>query len=64
MFLSVALLLRHGLGLEAQAAAVESAVDRALADGLRTRDLGGEAGTDAGDVGRARAPIAKGSGPQ
>ena len=47
MFLSVALLLRHGLGLEAQAAAVESAVDRALADGLRTRDLGGEAGTDA-----------------
>jgi 3-isopropylmalate dehydrogenase len=47
MFLSVALLLRHGLGLEPQAAAVESAVDRALADGLRTRDLGGEAGTDA-----------------
>jgi len=47
MFLSVALLLRQGLGLEAQAAAVESAVDRALADGLRTRDLGGEAGTDA-----------------
>jgi 3-isopropylmalate dehydrogenase len=45
MFLSVALLLRHGLGLEAQAAAVESAVNRALADGLRTRDLGGEAGT-------------------
>ena len=38
---------RSGLGLEAQAAAVESAVDRALADGLRTRDLGGEAGTDA-----------------
>jgi 3-isopropylmalate dehydrogenase len=47
MFLSVALALRHGLGLEAQATAVESAVDRALADGLRTRDLGGEAGTDA-----------------
>src|ERR1700722_3300461 len=45
MFLSVALALRPGLGLEAQAAAVESAVDRALADGLRTRDLGGEAGT-------------------
>ena len=45
MCLSVALLLRHGLGLEAEAAAVESAVDRALADGLRTRDLGGEAGT-------------------
>ncbi|MGA3361953.1 MAG: 3-isopropylmalate dehydrogenase [Solirubrobacteraceae bacterium] len=43
MFLSVALLLRRGLGLEAQAGAVESAVDRALADGLRTRDLGGSA---------------------
>ena len=45
MFLSVALLLRRGLGLEAQAGAVESAVDRALADGLRTRDLGGSATT-------------------
>jgi 3-isopropylmalate dehydrogenase len=45
MFLSVALLLRHGLHSEAQAAQVESAVDRALADGLRTRDLGGEAST-------------------
>ena len=45
MFLSAALMLRHGLGLEAPAAAIESAVDRALADGLRTRDLGGSAGT-------------------
>lgn len=45
MFLSVALMLRHGLGLESEAAAVESAVDRALAAGLRTPDLGGEAGT-------------------
>jgi 3-isopropylmalate dehydrogenase len=45
MFLSVALLLRRGLGLEEQAGAVESAVDRALADGLRTRDLGGSATT-------------------
>jgi 3-isopropylmalate dehydrogenase len=45
MFLSVALLLRHGLRLEAPAAQVESAVDRALADGLRTRDLGGTATT-------------------
>src|SRR6201996_3437260 len=45
MFLSVALLLRHGLGMEAQAAAVESAVDRALADWLRTPDLGGNATT-------------------
>ncbi|HET6447516.1 MAG TPA: 3-isopropylmalate dehydrogenase [Conexibacter sp.] len=46
MFLSAALMLRHGLGLEAEAATVESAVDRALADGLRTRDLGGHATTD------------------
>ncbi len=46
MFLSAAMLLRHGLGLEAEAGAVESAVDRALQAGLRTRDLGGEASTD------------------
>ncbi len=45
MFLSVALMLRRGLDLEAPAAAIESAVDRALADGLRTRDLGGSATT-------------------
>jgi 3-isopropylmalate dehydrogenase len=38
-------MLRHGLGKEPEAAAIESAVDRALADGLRTRDLGGEAST-------------------
>jgi len=45
MFLSIALMLRRGLHLEAQAGAVESAVDRALAEGLRTRDLGGSATT-------------------
>ncbi len=45
MFLSAALMLRHGLGWESEATAVESAVDRALDDGLRTRDLGGEATT-------------------
>ncbi len=45
MFLSAALMLRHGLSMEEQAAAVESAVDRALAEGLRTADLGGSAGT-------------------
>jgi 3-isopropylmalate dehydrogenase len=44
-FLSAAMMLRHGLDMEAQAAAIESAVDRALADGLRTRDLGGGADT-------------------
>ena len=36
MFLSAAMMLRHGLAMEAEAPAVESAVDRALADGLRT----------------------------
>ncbi len=46
MFLSAALMLRHGLGLESEAAAVESAVTRALEEGLRTPDLGGDAGTD------------------
>jgi 3-isopropylmalate dehydrogenase len=45
MVLSAAMMLRHGFGMEAQAAAVESAVDRALADGLRTPDLGGTATT-------------------
>jgi 3-isopropylmalate dehydrogenase len=45
MILSAALMLRHGLQLEAQAAAVESAVERALAEGLRTPDLGGTAST-------------------
>jgi 3-isopropylmalate dehydrogenase len=44
--LSAALLLRHGLGLSAEADAVESAVDRALEAGLRTPDLGGDATTD------------------
>ena len=45
MFLSAALMLRHGLAMEPQAAAIESAVDRALAEGLRTPDLGGRATT-------------------
>lgn len=45
MFLSAALMLRHGLGREAEAASLESAVDRALSQGLRTRDLGGTAST-------------------
>jgi 3-isopropylmalate dehydrogenase len=45
MFLSVALLLRHGLNLDSEASALESAVDKALDQGLRTRDLGGTAST-------------------
>ncbi len=45
MFLSAAMLLQHGLGLASEAAAVESAVQSALAGGLRTPDLGGDADT-------------------
>ncbi len=43
--LSVAMLLRDGLGMGPEAAAVESAVEGALDAGLRTADLG--AGADA-----------------
>jgi 3-isopropylmalate dehydrogenase len=46
MFLSAAMLLRDGLGLASEAAAVESGVEDALAGGLRTPDLGGDAGTE------------------
>ena len=45
MFLSAAMMLRHGLAMEDEATAVESAVQRALEEGLRTPDLGGKAGT-------------------
>jgi 3-isopropylmalate dehydrogenase len=45
MFLSAALMLRHGLGREEPAARIESAVDRALEAGLRMGDLGGTATT-------------------
>ena len=38
-FGSVALMLRHSLGMEELATAVESAVDRVLERGLRTPDL-------------------------
>ena len=44
--LSAAMLLRHGLGRAEEAAAIESAVDRALDAGLRTADLGGKATTE------------------
>ena len=37
--LSVALLLRHSLGLETEARAVETAVAKALTDGVRTADI-------------------------
>ena len=43
--LSAALLLRHSLGLEAEARAIEAAVERAIDGGALTRDLGGGLGT-------------------
>jgi 3-isopropylmalate dehydrogenase len=46
MFGSVAMMLRYGLGLEDAAAGIESAIDRALDEGLRTPDLGGDATTE------------------
>jgi 3-isopropylmalate dehydrogenase len=39
--LSAALLLRHSLGLEAEARAIEGAVSAALTQGLRTADIAG-----------------------
>ena len=43
--LSAAMLLRHSFGLEGEAARIEAAVARALADGARGADLGGSLGT-------------------
>jgi len=45
--LSAAMLLRHSLRLEAEAAQVEAAVDAAITAGARTADLGGSLGTRA-----------------
>jgi 3-isopropylmalate dehydrogenase len=46
MLSSVAMMLRYGLGRESEAAGLDSAIDRALAEGLRTPDLGGDATTE------------------
>jgi 3-isopropylmalate dehydrogenase len=43
--LSVAMMLKYGLGMHDEASKLESAVDTALAQGLRTPDLGGETTT-------------------
>ncbi|MEX2571173.1 MAG: 3-isopropylmalate dehydrogenase [Gemmatimonadota bacterium] len=53
--LSAALLLRHSLGLEAEAAAVEAAVAEVLDGGMRTRDLATADGSweDTATVGEA-----------
>lgn len=46
MIMSAAMLLRHSLGLEAEAQAVEEAVNIAIIRGERTPDLGGTHSTD------------------
>ena len=46
--LSLAMLLRHSLGLEEEAAAVERAVEGALAEGYRTPDIAADGGTEVG----------------
>jgi 3-isopropylmalate dehydrogenase len=46
MFGSVAMMLRYGLDREQDAVKIESAIDRALEEGLRTADLGGDATTE------------------
>jgi 3-isopropylmalate dehydrogenase len=46
MFGSVAMMLRYGLGMEAEAAGIESAIDTALEAGIRTPDLGGDSTTE------------------
>ncbi len=42
MILSTAMLLRHSLGLETEAAVIEKAVDDTITAGARTADLGGK----------------------
>ena len=53
--LSAAMMLRHSFGREAEAARIEAAVAKALADGVEGADLGGTAGTsEIGDAVVAR----------
>jgi 3-isopropylmalate dehydrogenase len=55
MILSLAMMLRHSFGREADARRVEGAIEGALADGIRGADLGGTAGTaEIGDAVLAR----------
>jgi 3-isopropylmalate dehydrogenase len=56
---TVALLLRHGLALHAEAAQVEQAVRAVLADGLRTPDIAQGGGTVVGTRAMGDAVVAK-----
>ncbi len=55
---SAAMMLRHSLGLEAEAAAVEAAIDAAIDSGLRTRDIAAPGATVATTTEFADAVIA------
>ena len=57
--LSAAMLLRHSLGLEAEALAVEAAVTGALASGLRTADIAGPGVPSVGSRAAGDAVIAR-----
>jgi 3-isopropylmalate dehydrogenase len=59
--LSIAMMLRHSFSLEKEAACVESAVAKALEDGMRTRDLvrGSETPVSTSEMGRRVAELAK-----
>jgi len=50
--LSVAMLLRHSLGLEAEARSVEEAVEAVLEAGYRTADLGPGRRVSTGEMGK------------
>ncbi len=55
---SAAMMLRHSLGLETEAAAVEAAIDAAIDSGLRTRDIAAPGATVASTTEFADAVIA------
>jgi 3-isopropylmalate dehydrogenase len=57
--LSAAMLLRHSLSLETEAATVESAVSAALAAGLRTADIAGPGATAVGSRAAGDAVISR-----
>lgn len=58
-FLSAAMMLRHSLNLETEAAAVEAAVDAVLDDGARTADIAVKGGATVGTAEFTQAVIAK-----
>ena len=57
--LSAAMLLRHSLGLEAEAKAVEEAVSEALTDGIRTADIAASGSASVGSRAAGDAVISR-----